>query len=381
VAEDVEDKKELENFRDSEKQIPVVATTVDLLTTGVDIPSVKNIVFLRTISSVVLFNQIIGRGTRIDEASKKMFFRIIDFTGATRLLPDLTKPKEKEVRKVEGPFDYFYKAQIFDAKTGEILPEVRATLILEPHKMIVQKSDENGIIFFEKLPRIPIKLILEKSGYNKKELKIQSFPDFKKVETITLTKERERRAKIEIRGIPVYIATEEEILIEAGGKKLTKAEYKEYSKEGIRKRVISLEDLKSIWVDDQKRENFLADLLQLGISPEIISSVLLKRSDIDGFDTLSYVAFDAPIISRDERARALVELKQKFINSFPIGGREIILDLIEQYRIGGIEELKPEVFTIWRFAKKYGGLKNILQRLRTRELQSIFNQIKQQIYE
>jgi len=381
VAEDVEDKKELENFRDSEKQIPVVATTVDLLTTGVDIPSVKNIIFLRTISSVVLFNQIIGRGTRIDEASKKMFFRIIDFTGATRLLPDLTKPKEKEAKKLEGPFDYFYKAQIFDVKTGEILPEVRATLILEPHKMIVQKSDENGMIFFEKLPRTPIKLILEKSGYNKKELKIQPVPNFKKIETITLSKERERRAKIEIRGIPVYIATEEEILIEAGGKKLTKAEYKEYSKEGIRKRVISLEDLKSIWIDDQKRESFLADLLQLGISPEIISSVLLKRGDVDGFDALAYVAFDAPIISRDERARALIELKQKFINSFPPQGREIILDLIEQYRIGGIEELKPEVFNIWRFVQKYGKIKNILQRLRTRELQPIFNQIKQQLYE
>jgi type I restriction enzyme R subunit len=286
VAEDKEDKKELENFRDSEKQIPVVATTVDLLTTGVDIPSVKNIIFLRTISSVVLFNQIIGRGTRIDEASKKMFFRIIDFTGATRLLPDLAKPKEKEVKKLEGPFDYFYKAQIFDAETGEMLPHNE------------------------------IKLVLEKSGYNKKEIKIQPGPDFKKVDTITLTKERKRKAKIEIRGIPVYIETEEEILIEAGGKKLTKAEYKEYSREGIKRRIISLDDLKSIWTDDQKRKDFLEDLLQLGISPEIISAVLLERSDIDGFDALAYVAFDAPIISRDERARVLIELKQKFINSF-----------------------------------------------------------------
>jgi len=381
VAEDMEDKKELENLRDSEKQIPVVATTVDLLTTGVDIPPVKNIIFLRTLSSIVLFNQIIGRGTRIDEASGKMFFRIIDFTGATRLLPDLRKPEEKKPKIFEGPLDYFYKAQIFDAKTGEILPDVRSTLILEPHKMIVQKSDQKGVIFFEKLPQIQVKLILEKSGYNKKELKIQPTPDFKKIETITMTKTKEAKAKIEIRGIPVYIETEEEILVEAGGRKLNKAEYKEYSKEGIKKRVINLDDLKSIWLNDKKREDFLTDLLSLGISPEIISSVILKRSDIDGFDALSYVTFDAPIISRDERARVLVELKRKFINSFPAKGREIILDLIEQYRIGGIEELKPEVFTIWRFAKKYGGLKNIIQRLKTKELPPIFNRIKEQIYE
>jgi type I restriction enzyme R subunit len=381
VAEDKVDKKELENFRDSEKQIPVVATTVDLLTTGVDIPPVKNIVFLRTLSSVVLFNQIIGRGTRIDEVSGKLFFRIIDFTGATRLLPDLRPIKEREPKVVEGPFDYFYKAQVFDAKTGEILTDVRATLILEPHKMKVQKTDENGVIFFDELPRTPLKLTLEKSGYNKRELKIQPTPDFKRVETITLTREKEAKAKIRIVGIPVYVETEEEILIEAGGRKLTKAEYKEYSKEGIRRRVINLEDLKSIWIDDQRREDFLEALLRLGISPEIISSVLLKRSDIDGFDALSYVAFDAPIISRDERARALVELKQNFINSFPPGAREIILDLIEQYRIGGIDELKPEVFRIPRFTQKYGGLQAIIQRMKTKELQPIFNQLKQQIYE
>jgi type I restriction enzyme R subunit len=379
VAEDREDKRELENFRDSEKQIPVVATTVDLLTTGVDIPSVKNIIFLRTISSVVLFNQIIGRGTRIDDASGKMFFRIIDFTGATRLFSDLRKEKPREPLK--GPFDYFYKAQIFDAETGEILPEVRATLILEPHKMIVKKSDENGIIFFEGLPRTQIKLILEKVGYNKKELKIQPTPDFKKIETLTLSKEKRPRKLIRIEGIDVYIETEEEILIEAGGKKLTMAEYKEYSRKGILKRIVNLEDLKSIWIDDQKRTEFLADLLRLGISPAIISSVLLKRSDVDGFDVLAHVAFDAPIISRDERARTLIELKQMFINSFSQEAREIIFDLIEQYRIEGVEGVNPEVFKTPRFEKKYGGLKNIIQRLGTKELQPIFNQIKQKIYE
>ena len=37
-----------ENFKDSEKQLPVIATTVDLLTTGVDIPPVRNIIFLKT---------------------------------------------------------------------------------------------------------------------------------------------------------------------------------------------------------------------------------------------------------------------------------------------------------------------------------------------
>jgi len=380
VAEDEEDKKELENFRDSEKLFPVVATTVDLLTTGVDIPPVKNIIFLKTISSVVLFNQIIGRGSRVDEASGKLFFRIIDFTGATKLLPELkgTKPPPPPPK---GPFDYFYKAKIFDAETGKPLEKVRAVLILTPHRTIVKLSDNEGLIFFDKLPRSKVKLLLEKSGYNKREIKIQPTSDFNKIETLTLTKAKKGKKPIKIEGIDVYIETEEEILIEAGGKKLTKAEYKEYSREGIRKRVISLEDLKSIWINDEKRQEFLEDLLKIGISPQIISSVLLKRSDVDGFDVLSYVAFDVPIISRDERARALIEVKQQFLNSFPPEGREVILDLIEQYRIGGIEELKPEVFKIWRFAQKYGKIENILKRLKTKNLQLIFEQLKAKIYE
>lgn len=168
-------------------------------------------------------------------------------------------------------------------------------------------------------------------------------------------------------------------MVEAGGRKLDKAEYREYSKEGIRKRV-NLEDLRKIWLDDQKREEFLDDLLNQGISPEIISSVILKRSDVDGFDALSYVAFDVPIISRDERARALIELKQQFINSFSPEARTIIMDLIEQYKLAGVDDLKPEVFKIHRFTQKYGGVKNIIEKLKRKNLEPIFNQLKENIY-
>jgi len=378
VAEDKEDKKELESFKDSEKQLPVVATTVDLLTTGVDIPPVRNIVFLKTVSSLVLFNQIIGRGTRIDEASGKKFFRIIDFIGATRLLPDLRKEK-KPPKPPKGPFNYFYKAQVFDVETSQPLLGVRAVLILEAHKTIIKKSDKDGFVFFDKLPQSKVKLSLEKSGYNKKEFKIQPTSDFKQVETITLTKKKKERKPIRIQGIDVYVETEEEILVEAGGRKLNKAEYREYSKEGIRKRV-NLEDLRKIWLDDQKREEFLEELLGQGISPEIISSVVLKRSDIDDFDVLTHIAFDVPIISRDERARSLIELKQKFIFSFSPEARVIIMDLVEQYKLAGVEDLKPEVFKIHRFTQKYGGVKNIIERLKRKNLEPVFNQLKENIY-
>lgn len=62
----------------------IVATTKDLLTTGVNVPCVRNIVFLRYVQSPILFHQMVGRGTRIEEPDKLMF-RIYDYTGATAL--------------------------------------------------------------------------------------------------------------------------------------------------------------------------------------------------------------------------------------------------------------------------------------------------------
>ena len=62
-----------------------VATTVDLLSTGVDVPCVRNIVFFRYLESAIVFHQMVGRGTRIDEASGKLMFRLYDYTNLIHL--------------------------------------------------------------------------------------------------------------------------------------------------------------------------------------------------------------------------------------------------------------------------------------------------------
>ena len=82
---------DLPTFRGNQNRF-FVATTAELLTTGVDIPSVRNIVFFRYIKSPILFHQMVGRGTRIDDATGKLAFAVHDFTNATRLLGnDLTQ--------------------------------------------------------------------------------------------------------------------------------------------------------------------------------------------------------------------------------------------------------------------------------------------------
>ena len=63
------------------ESFPNVAVTVDLLTTGVDVPQIGNIVFLRRVNSRILYDQMIGRATRLCEAIGKDSFRIFDAVG------------------------------------------------------------------------------------------------------------------------------------------------------------------------------------------------------------------------------------------------------------------------------------------------------------
>ncbi|MDC9715631.1 MAG: DEAD/DEAH box helicase family protein, partial [Gammaproteobacteria bacterium] len=81
-------KNELDNFIDPEEPYPVIATTSKLMTTGVDAQTCKLIVLDSNIASMTEFKQIIGRGTRINEAFGKTFFTIMDFRGVTNLFAD-----------------------------------------------------------------------------------------------------------------------------------------------------------------------------------------------------------------------------------------------------------------------------------------------------
>jgi type I restriction enzyme R subunit len=88
TGDSVEGKAELDNFIDPETRFPVIATTSELLTTGVDAKTCKLIVLDKTITSMTVFKQTIGRGTRIDEENNKWFFTIMDFKKATALFRD-----------------------------------------------------------------------------------------------------------------------------------------------------------------------------------------------------------------------------------------------------------------------------------------------------
>lgn len=86
-----------------------IATTVDLITTGVDVPIVRNVVFFKYVRSPISFQQMMGRGSRIHLPTNKLMFRVYDYTNATRLLgkefetrPSPTRePREPEEQRKE----------------------------------------------------------------------------------------------------------------------------------------------------------------------------------------------------------------------------------------------------------------------------------------
>ena len=89
---------QLDNFRNVESQYPVLVTTSKLLSTGVDVQTIKYIVLDSNIRSMTEFKQIIGRGTRVREDLGKLYFTIFDFRDVTRLFydPDFDGPCEQD---------------------------------------------------------------------------------------------------------------------------------------------------------------------------------------------------------------------------------------------------------------------------------------------
>lgn len=155
TADDEEGVRQLDNFRDVEKDYPVLVTTSKLLSTGVDVQTVKFIVLDSNIRSMTEFKQIIGRGTRVREDLGKMFFTIFDFRDISRLFhdPDFDGPIEQE--------DNYHPAQPGPGPDAPPSPEPpekgrKSKYVLGDEKVTisqkhVQYLDANGNLITESL--------------------------------------------------------------------------------------------------------------------------------------------------------------------------------------------------------------------------------------
>lgn len=82
---------------------PHIVTSIDIMSTGVDIPCVRYIVFAALTKSVGKYIQMLGRGTRLDIKTGKVSFTVIDFVGLCKRMDDNGKGSPKQNEKVVKP--------------------------------------------------------------------------------------------------------------------------------------------------------------------------------------------------------------------------------------------------------------------------------------
>jgi type I restriction enzyme R subunit len=168
----------LEKFQNTEMQLPAVATTVDLLTTGVDAPSVRNIVFMKPIASVVTFKQIVGRGSRLCPDTEKFWFRVIDYTNATRLFDDWDRPTEPPEggAKTEAPFTCTVTGTVTDAETGQPLQGAHVFLQTGPNAILDQFTGPAGDFLFTGIGKGQVVLSASALNYRRAQKTAETDP-------------------------------------------------------------------------------------------------------------------------------------------------------------------------------------------------------------
>lgn len=344
-----EDKDDLTQFRDNEMPMPVIATTVDLLSTGVDIPHLQNIVFMRPVSSRVLFKQIIGRGSRLYEG--KGFFRIIDFTNATRLIDEWDIPGKNG--GINGhpppepvpPYDKMLFGVLVDNKTEEAIPKAQVAAKVG-RWMKEGTTDDNGIFKLFGLPSNDVVFfVADKDGYKKvsKKVKPQISEDEAPYVFRMKTEKLGGGRKIQAKGVEVTI--EEEIEVEFEGKKLSYAEYRKYSGENLRQRVHSSSELKEVWINPEKKKQFIKDLEDKKVNIELIKSID-NLEDSDSFDVIAHLAFNAPVLTREDRTKNFMRENAKTISEQAEQIRTAIHEIMDKYQHSGEENLSAEIFML-----------------------------------
>ena len=356
----------LEKFQDTEKQVPVVATTVDLLTTGVDAPSVRNVVFMKPVSSIVSFKQIVGRGSRLCKDTDKFWFRVIDYTNATRLFDDWDRPGEPGERGpgVQAPFSCMVAGAVKDEETGRPLANARVFLQTGPNEVQDQLTGSNGQFFFPNVGAGTVVLVFTAKDHRRAQLTVTTEAATPVSLDVALPPVADtKRKRVRITGLDVRMVDEVYEERDSEGNLVTPEDYLKKVRQELLAACHSMVELQQAWVDKRRRDELLAGLEERMVHLDILREIL-RRPDADSYDLLAHVAFGAELHSCEERANALFNLHREFFETFSAEGRDTLLALVDKYRFGGVVEVAdPAVFTLAPFnsdvrhvAKPFGGI-------------------------
>ncbi|EKL4579218.1 TPA: DEAD/DEAH box helicase family protein, partial [Escherichia coli] len=293
-------KAQLDNFINPKKPYPVIATTSELMTTGVDAKTCKLVVLDQNIQSMTKFKQIIGRGTRIDERYGKLWFTILDFKKATELFADERFDGIPEKVMDTTPEDIADPESDFEEKLEEISEhdDEQVTGVDEPPAPPYQVTDTDDV---GPLPE----------------------EDEKKIR------------KFHVNGVAVGVIAQRVQYYDADGKLVTES-FKDYTRKTLLKEYASLDDFTRKWQDADRKEAIIHELEQQGIIWEVLAEEVGK--DLDPFDMLCHVVYGQPPLTRKERAENV--RKRNYFTKYSEAAQSVLDNLLDKYADAGVQEIE-----------------------------------------
>ncbi|EPB3560145.1 EcoAI/FtnUII family type I restriction enzme subunit R [Escherichia coli] len=293
-------KAQLDNFINPKKPYPVIATTSELMTTGVDAKTCKLVVLDQNIQSMTKFKQIIGRGTRIDERYGKLWFTILDFKKATELFADERFDGIPEKVMDTTPEDIADPDSDFEEKLEEISEhdDEQVTGVDEPPAPPYQVTDTDDV---GPLPE----------------------EDEKKIR------------KFHVNGVAVGVIAQRVQYYDADGKLVTES-FKDYTRKTLLKEYASLDDFTRKWQDADRKEAIIHELEQQGIIWEVLAEEVGK--DLDPFDMLCHVVYGQPPLTRKERAENV--RKRNYFTKYSEAAQAVLDNLLDKYADAGVQEIE-----------------------------------------
>jgi type I restriction enzyme R subunit len=361
VSEERDAQDLLESFQLVDSSEPVVATTVDLLSTGVNVPSCRNIVFMKPIGSPTMFKQIIGRGSRVDETTGKLFFRIVDYTGATRLFDDWDRPASQS--EYDGPTegDAEVGGVVVDADSGAPLQGAAISVSVEGTELAQLTTDDSGAFSITGLPEVVLTINVGCRGYRRRRVRVDLGEEDATGMTIELPIMDEREGLIRISGITVRIADEVQLTLGPGSAPMSTDEYLAHVREEVLRLVPTADDLAKQWSRPEDREALVKSLKENFVDLEVLE-MLLARPDVDGIDLLGQVAFEETMLTREQRSRRIEQFQVAGLGEMTDLQREIVDHLLDKYRVAGVDDISTAaVFRLSPFAEQYGGVRGVIR--------------------
>jgi type I restriction enzyme R subunit len=286
----------VKDFRGS-KASHFVATTVDLLSTGVDIPDLGNVVFFQYLQSPIEFYQRVGRGTRTGEPrGSKPMFRIYDYTNATRLFgqPFVSRARPTHAGEVEEAPPIGDPSQVTELGTAYATRSVPGLIRVEGFEVHIHGNGRE--------------ILVEEDG---------------------------REALIPVEEYEQRLAAR---LIEEAS---------------------SLDALRLCWIWPDRRRELLEKLPGDGAAVRLIRA-LREQDDCDLYDVLAELGYGVVARSRAERAAAFSHKQRRWLKDLPGRAAAVLTAMARQFEQGGIEELEtPHLFDAEDVVKA-GGFNGLL---------------------